>query len=415
LLDTIISLAVALSLGLLIGLERGWQERAAAEGSRLAGIRTFGLIGLLGGLWELLARDAGEVLMGFAFLGFALVMVISHVAEARHSKDYGVTTLVAALITFLLGALVVRGHRAIATAGAVVTTILLSLKPILHRWLQRIEANELAAALKLLLVSVVILPVLPDRGYGPWQVLNPYEIWSLVALMAAISFTAYCAIKIAGAEKGILLTGFLGGLVSSTVVSVHLARLVSKVGARVLAAGVLIACATMFVRVLFIAAIVNPNLLPPLLLPLVSVGIVAFGAATLLALHGWRQELVGPLKLRNPVELGQALQFGFLLALIVFLTKAMQLWLGERGLYLVAGISGMGDVDAITISLARLARVDVPVQVAAAGVLIATLVNTITKAALVMFLGGKKIANYLVWPLVIGLLIGAFAAAAFMR
>ena len=177
LVDTILSLGLALALGLLIGLERGWKERTAAEGSRIAGIRTFGLIGLLGGLWEILARGVSEILLGFAFLAFALLMVISHVAEARESKDYGITTLIAALITFVLGALSVRGHHTVAGASAVVTTIFLSLKPLLHSWLQNIEANELTAALKLLLLSAVILPVLPNQGYGPWQALNPYELW----------------------------------------------------------------------------------------------------------------------------------------------------------------------------------------------------------------------------------------------
>ena len=130
-------------------------------------IRTFGLIGLLGGLWQLLAREAGEILFAIAFLAFVVLLAISHIAEARVSKAYGVTTLIAAMITFVLGALAVRGHHVIAATGAVLTTILLSLKPLLHSWLQRVEAAELAAALKLLLVSVVILPVLPDRDTVP--------------------------------------------------------------------------------------------------------------------------------------------------------------------------------------------------------------------------------------------------------
>ena len=179
-MQTLIDLGLALALGLLVGVERGWQERGAAEGSRIAGIRTFGLIGLLGGLWQLLAGGAGDVLLGLAFLAFALLMVIAHAAEARVSNDYGVTTLVATLITFVLGALSVRGQQGVAASGAVVTAVILSLKPMLHHWLERIEPNELAAALKLLLISVVILPVLPDQGFGPWQALNPYELWWLV-------------------------------------------------------------------------------------------------------------------------------------------------------------------------------------------------------------------------------------------
>lgn len=398
--DTLFGLGLALTLGLLVGVERGWQERAAAEGSRIAGIRTFGLIGLLGGLWELLARGVGEILLGVAFLAFVLLMVISHVAEARESKDYGVTTLIAALITFVLGALSVRGHHVIAATGAVVTTILLSLKPLLHSWLQRIEAVELAAALKLLLVSVVILPVLPNQGYGPWQALNPYEIWWLVVLMATISFAAYCAVRVAGTEKGILLTGFLGGLVSSTAVSIHLARLAHKLEQqRILAAGVLVASATMFIRVLLVVAIVNPRLFRPLSLPLVFMALVIFTVAAVFYIRKSERTAIGPLKLRNPVELGQAVQFGVMLAVVLLLTHVVQAWLGEAGLYLLAAISGVADVDAITISFARMAESDLSVRVASMGVVIATAVNTIAKGVLVTVFGGRKMGLNVAWPL----------------
>lgn len=412
--DLLLGLGLALALGLLVGLERGWQERTAAEGSRIAGIRTFGLIGFLGGLWEILARGANEILLGFAFLGFVLLMVIAHVAEARVSKDYGVTTLVAALITFVLGALAVRGYQGIAAAGAVVTTILLSLKPVLHSWLQRIEASELRAALKLLLVSVVILPILPDHGYGPWQALNPYEIWWLVVLMATISFAAYCAVRLAGPEKGILLTGFLGGLVSSTGVSVHLARLSQNVEQEpILAAGVLVASATMFVRVLLIVAILNPSLFQPLSVPLVFMALVVFGAAIFMLRKNQSTAPV-PLKLRNPVELGQAAQFGVLLAGILLLTQAVRAWLGEAGLYFLAGISGFADVDAITISLVTMAANDMPARVAVLGVILASMVNTVAKAVLVMAFGGRKLGLSVAWPLALAVIAGAAVVWSFL-
>jgi uncharacterized membrane protein (DUF4010 family) len=148
--ETLVSLGVALTLGLQVGLERGWQERSAPEGRRVAGIRTIGFIALLSGLAAVLARAAGEILLSIAYFALVLLMAIAHVAEASESKDYGVTTLIAALITFVLGALAVRGEHTIAATGAVVTTIVLSLKPVLHRWLQRIAPEELTAALNLL-------------------------------------------------------------------------------------------------------------------------------------------------------------------------------------------------------------------------------------------------------------------------
>ena len=407
LFDTMLNLGLALALGLLVGTERGWQERAAAEGSRVAGIRTFGLIGLLGALLQLMAASVGEILLGLAFLAFVLLMVVAHVTEARATKHYGVTTLVAALITFVLGALSMRGERGIAAAGAVVTAIILSLKPILHSWVQRIEPTELTAALKLLLISVVILPVLPDQGYGPWRALNPQELWSLVVVIAALSFAAYCGTRIAGAKRGILLTGLLGGLVSSTAVSIQLARLAGEVEeTRLLAAGVLVASATMFVRVLVIATIVNPNLSITLTLPLLAMALTLFSCAALYA-RQIKTVALDSFKLHNPVEITQALQFALLLGAIFLATAGVREWLGEAGLYLLAALSGIADVDAITISLARMAAADYSVHAAIGAIVLATMVNTGAKALLVAILGGRKIGSLVAWPLALCIIIGA--------
>jgi uncharacterized membrane protein (DUF4010 family) len=406
-METLLNLGLALALGLLVGMERGWQERKAAEGSRIAGIRTFGLIALLGALCELIAGATGEILLGIAFLGFALLMASAHVAETRTSKDYGVTTLIAALITFVLGALSVRGERVVAAAAAVITTIILSLKPILHRWLQRIAPQELTAALKLLLISVVILPVLPDRGYGPWQALNPHELWWLVVLIALVSFAAYCAVKIAGTERGILLAGFLGGLVSSTAVSLQLSRLAGKgLQRNIIAAGILMASATMFVRVLFFAAVLNPGLAKLLGPPTFAMALWLFVAAVLQTRKTERAAL-DSFKLRNPVELGQALQFGLLLAIIILASHAARAWLGEAGIYLLAAVSGLADVDAITLSMSRLALGEISIRSGAIAVLAATMVNTLTKATLVAIFARWNTAARVAGPVAGCLLVGA--------
>jgi uncharacterized membrane protein (DUF4010 family) len=204
--ETIITLALALAAGLIVGGERGWQERTGPEGSRVAGIRTFGLIGLLGGLWELVT-GGNAIAFGCGFLALGVIMGIAHYAEARADRDYGITTIIATLVTFVLGGLAVRGERSVAMAAAAVVAVLLNLKPALHQWLKRIEPKELHAALQLLLISLVILPILPDRGYGPWEALNPHELWMLVVLIAGLSFAAYVAVKVAGPEHGALLTG----------------------------------------------------------------------------------------------------------------------------------------------------------------------------------------------------------------
>ncbi|HEX23098.1 MAG TPA: MgtC/SapB family protein [Chromatiales bacterium] len=406
-MDPLVNLGIALALGLMIGSERGWQERRAEEGSRVAGIRTFGLIGLLGGLWALLAQDMGETLLGFAFLGLTMVLVIAYRQGRQEGHDVGITTLIAALITFALGAFTVRGYAAPAAAGAVATTTLLSLKPTLHRWLSNLEAEEFYAALKLLLISVVLLPVLPNQGYGPWGVLNPYHIWWMVVLIAGLSFAGYIAMKAVGTERGILLTGLLGGLASSTATTLTFARLARRIQlGRVLAAGTLVASATMFPRVLVEVAVINPQLLPALAPPLTLMTLTTIGYGLWLWRRHRGQPHTGKLPLHNPLELTSALQFGLLLSAILVLAEALRAWLGDAGIYLLAFISGIGDVDAITLSMARMSTQDLPATVAEHAILIATLTNTLMKGVLVITIAGGEMARSFLPGLVLVLAVG---------
>ena len=406
-MDPLVNLGIALALGLMIGSERGWQERRAEEGSRVAGIRTFGLIGLLGGLWALLSQDMGETLLGFAFLGLTMVLVIAYRQGQKEGHDVGITTLIAALITFALGAFTVRGYAAPAAAGAVATTALLSLKPTLHRWLSNLEAEEFYAALKLLLISVVLLPVLPNQGYGPWGVLNPYHIWWMVVLIAGLSFAGYIAMKAVGTERGILLTGLLGGLASSTATTLTFARLARHIRlGQILAAGTLVASATMFPRVLVEVAVINPQLLPALIPPL---GLMTLTSAVY-SLWLWRrhrgQPHTGKLPLHNPLELKSALQFGLLLSVILVLAEALRAWQGDAGIYLLAFVSGIGDVDAITLSMARMSTQDLPAEVAERAILIATLTNTLMKGVLVATIAGKEMTRSFLPGLLLVLAVG---------
>lgn len=416
-MDELLALAVALAVGLLIGTERGWHERSGEEGSRIAGIRTFGLIGLLGGLWALVAQQLGELLLGIAFAVFALLVIVAYVRAVTLRGDVGITTVIAALVTFALGALAVRDQMGVAAAVAVVTASLLSLKPVLHRWLRHLEPSELYGALKLLLISVVLLPVLPNQSYGPWEALNPYAIWWLVVLIAGLSFAAYFAMKIGGARRGIMLTSLLGGMVSSTAVTLSFSRM-GRSGAlpRLLAAGVVVASATMFPRILLEVAVVNPALFPDLVLPMGAMTVVAYGGAWWF----WRSQRDGSTiaepPLRNPFELLPALQFGLLLALIMLASRALYAWLGEGGIYLLTVLSSIGDVDAIVLSLARMAQGDLEGALASRAIVIAAMVNTLVKGALVfavagsgmgwrvgvVFLGVLVAGGVSVWPLFTG-------------
>jgi uncharacterized membrane protein (DUF4010 family) len=376
---------VALALGLLIGVERGWKARSVAEGQRVAGVRTYGLIGLLGGASALLSQHLGVLLMGLMFVGLAGALTTVYVVTQRYDDtDVGITSLIASLLTFVFGALAGYGEVAVAGASAVVTTLLLGYKPVLHRWVGALQAGELLAVLKLLLISVVLLPVLPNRGYGPWQALNPYEIWWMVVLIAAISFVGYFAIKIGGARKGAVFTGLFGGLASSTALTLHFSRVASRESAMtpMLATGILLACGTMFPRMVLVAGLLNGDLLRPLLVPAGVMALLVYAPAAFYWRSLVRRKTDAPAPLSNPLEIRTALSFGALLALVM---------LGEAGVLMLAAASGVADVDAITLSLARMSQDDLALRVATLGIVIAAAVNSLVKGGMATAIGGRDI------------------------
>jgi len=405
-------LGLALAIGLLIGAERGWQERAATEGERVAGVRTFGLLGLLGGFWALLAQELGTILLGFSFLAITLLMVVAHVLDVRADRDVGITTVIAALLTFVLGATAVQGHEAVAAGGAVITAVILSLKSFLHGWLKKLEETEIFAALKLLLMSVVILPWLPERGYGPWNALNPYDIWLFVVLVASISFAGYFAMKLAGTTRGILLTGLLGGIVSSTAVTLTFARLAGRENIRpLLCAGILLAAAVMFPRILLEVAVVNPGLLAALSLPLGVMTLVTLGAAVWFWRHHPGESANAEFPVRNPMELLPAFQFGLFLMLIFLLGQALMSWFGDAGIYALAAFSGLADVDAITLSVSRMAKDGLSQQTAVHAIVLASIVNSLTKGVLALVVAGRETGLKVLTPLIATAVLGAISIA----
>jgi len=406
-------LSVALAVGLLVGVERGWKARGAEEGQRVAGIRTYGLIGLLGGGCALLAGQLGALLIGLMFIGLAGALSAVYVVTHRSDDaDVGITSLIASLLTFVFGALAGLGEVAVAGASAVVTTLLLGYKPLLHHWVKALEAKELSAALKLLLISVVLLPVLPNRGYGPWQALNPYEIWWMVVLVATISFVGYFAIKIGGTRKGALFTGLFGGLASSTALTLHFSRASRADGATapVLATGILLACGTMFPRMFLVAGVLNVQLLQPLLAPVLVMALMVYAPA----LFYWRslrqRETGAAASLSNPLELTTAVSFGALLALVMLLGRALQAWLGDTGVLMLAAASGVADVDAITLSLARMSQDELAIRVAVTGILIAAAVNSVVKGGMATVIGGRRIGLRVGLPLLISAVTGLLLA-----
>lgn len=386
-------LGVALAIGLLIGLERGWRARDRVEGMRVAGLRTYGLIGLLGGLSGILAQQGNAFLMGFVFLGLTLVLLVAYSKSIDKFEDVSITSLIASLITFTLGALTVFNHITLASASAVVITSLLSFKPLLHGWLKKLEQHELNATLELLLISVVILPILPNQGYGPWAAFNPYHIWWMVVLIAGISYLGYFAIKIGGNQHGPVLTGALGGLVSSTAVTLNLSKLSTQYPnmENVLAAGILTACATLFARTLLITWVMNPVLCQTLLPAFLVMSLVTYLIAFLLWKNARDFRTHEELALKNPFQLGMALKFAAFLVLIMLLSKLLKDYFGDTGSYFLAAISGIADADPIIISMSQMSKQGLDVGVAAKAILIAVSVNSGIKSIFSAVIGNRAL------------------------
>ena len=404
----IILLGIALAIGLLIGVERGWKSREAKEGERIAGLRTYGLTGLLGGGAGILSHYLGVTALGFVFLGFTASVTVAYVMRRRISEDVSITGLVALLLTFILGALATLDHVNLAASAAVVTALLLRFKDVLHGWLRKLERQELHAALQLLLISVVLLPILPDHGYGPWQVLNPYEIWWMVVLIAGISFIGYFSMKIAGPEKGVILTALTAGLASSTALTLHFSRLSQKQEnmKNLLASGILVACGTMFPRVVLISSLINPALFNVLIVPMTVMTLFTLLSAAII----WHRSVDQPpseiAHLINPLELKPALFFGALLVLILLLGKAAILYFGDAGLYMLAAVSGIADVDPINLTLSRMSIAELSVDVAVLGIVIASSSNTLLKASLAVFVGAPGFGMRVLVPLLVAAAAG---------
>ena len=381
-------LGLALAIGILIGIERGWHTRDQHMGLRIAGIRSFALMGLLGGFLGLVSVEAGDMFLALAFLVFGALVIAAHVVRARGGGDFGITTEVAEMLTLVLGIVAVRGDMALAAAFAVVTTVLLAGKQALHRWIRHIERLELVAAIELLVISVVLLPLLPDRGFGPGGALNPFELWWMVVLISGLSFAGYLAIRLTGPRRGLILTGLLGGLAASTAVAVSFGRRGRRAPdlAPVLAAGIVAAASIMFLRILLVVAVIAGDMLPALAPSLATMAAVGLAGAALLYPWGGAEGQDGMATLSNPLELGVALKFAAWLVGVILVAGAVRDWLGDPGLFLVAGLSGLTDVDALTVSVSRMARDGLAAPVAVTSIVIAATVNTAVKGGIVAVL-----------------------------
>jgi uncharacterized membrane protein (DUF4010 family) len=408
-----IGLAVALLLGALIGLERGWEARHQESGGRIAGIRTHALVGLLGGISAVLTEEITEWAFPAMFLGLIGISLVAYRARVKAVRDFSITGLVGMLLTFSFGAMAVGVSLILATASAVITALLLDNKQEIHDLLKRLESRELDAGLKLLLISVVMLPILPDQDLGPGGALNPYEIWWLVVLIASISFVGYFAIRVGGTEKGLLFTSIFAGMTSSTALTLHFARQSRRAPelSPILGSGVLLAAGTMFPRVLVYCLVISPTLLPVLIWPVMVMTAMLYLPALIL----WRRDrqqvsFEQPKLVNNPLDLKSALIFGVLLTVILFFGEFLQRWFGDIGIFVLAATSGIADVDAVTLSLTRMSLESITAQTAVIGIVIATSVNNLVKCVIATALGTRVMGLRIALPILASLAGGLFTA-----
>ncbi len=399
-------LAIAVGLGLLVGIER---EHHA---TKLGGIRTFPMVTVLGSLSALLAQSYGGWIIAAGLLALSTLIIMGNLAEVRNgSWHQGLTTEVAMLLMFGVGAYLIVGSREVAIAVGSGVAILLHFKGPLHGIVQKLGENDLKAMMQFALISFIVLPILPDRTFGPYAVFNPRSTWLMVVLIVGISLTGYISYKIFGARAGLVLGGILGGLISSTATSVSYARrtatnpTLSGVGAMVIGT----ASTILYLRILVEIAAVAPRFLATAGPPVLTLGLLlAISSLVLWSRSRLEQDVTLPSQ-ENPSEIRSALVFGLIYAVVLFTVAAVKQSFDGRGLFVVALLSGLTDVDAITLSVSQLVNSE---RLSGSEgwrlIVAASLSNLAFKGAIVAVLGDRSLVRRL-FPAFSLVLVGGIA------
>lgn len=407
--------AVALGIGLLIGLERGWRSRADAPGSRTAGIRTFALTGLLGGLFGVLAtllggaaNPGGAVLIGVGFAAYAAVLAVFKRDENLADGEFSATTVVAGMLTFALGVYALLGNTTIAAAVAVAAAVLLAVREGIHAWVAHITWVELRSGLVLLAMTVIALPVIPDRPVGPFGGVNPREIWLIAIVLAAVAFSGYAAVRYYGARRGLLVASAAGGLVSSTaVMATNARRAVAGEGpAPWLAAGAALSSAVSVLRTLALTVALDPTVAVVVAAPLVAVA-AAFAAGAFVLARGLPDADQRMPEIRNPFDIGMVIGFAAFLGAIVVGARVVAELYGAGGATLAAVLTGLADTDAATVSMVKLVPATVPARAAGLAIFAAVVANNASKLVLGAAVGRGRFAGAVVSTTLAAMAAGA--------
>jgi uncharacterized membrane protein (DUF4010 family) len=402
---------VALLLGALLGLEREFIQQKE-DVPDFAGIRTFSLIALLGAVAAFLGELWGLMPIAIALAGLILLTAASYIGELmRSDNDAGITTQIAALLTFLFGVLAMSEYVRVAIVLSVITALLLSLKGKLHDWIRRMNALDIRVTFQFAIVAAVVLPLLPDQEIDPFGLLNPFRIWLMVVFVSGIGFSGYVLMKVLGPSRGINLMGLLGGLASSTASTISFATAsrqnpdMSALYAR----AAILASSVMIPRVMLWVLVLAPPLLlvagPALLAMFLSGLVIAYVLQRRSSLD--ESNLQRSFQVSNPLKLSTAIKFGLLFALVLLIVEFSQSILGDSGVYLTSVVTGLTDVDAITLSVSRLVgNAQMEVNVAGVSIIIATLMNTLTKGAIAASSGTPELRRIVLPALGLILLVG---------
>lgn len=408
-IDLFLRFGAAIAIGFLIGLQREYAH-GGPNRDLIAGERTFALFSLAGAMAAMIADELSSAL---AFFGIVLLLglfaAVAYFMDARGGK-VGLTTEVAIVIAVGIGAMCYWGYLTFAIAVGIATTVLLSIKLETDQLARALTREDVLAALQMAVISAIILPILPNETFlpPPFDVLNPFKIWLMVVFISGISFLGYVAIKIVGPEQGIGITGLLGGMVSSTAVTLSFSERSNREPdlSKPFVLAITIAWTVMFARVLIEVSVVNAALLGQVWLPITAAGLVGLLFCAYL-FFAKRTAEKGDVKFSNPFDLMSAIKFGLLYALVLLISRAAQMYLGDTGLYLSSIISGLADVDAITLSMAELSKTGVlGMDKASLAIVLATMSNTLVKGAIALMTGSSTLRKSLIPVIVMIVVVG---------
>ncbi len=412
--DLFVRFGMALAIGFMIGLQREFSH--GRDGREItAGERTFALLSLGGALAAMVSDELNTpwVLVG-CLLVFGAFTAIAYFSDAWKHGQVGITSEVAILIAVLIGPLCYWGYLTVAVAIGIATTVILSIKLETDRFVRTLTREEFFAALQLAVISAIVLPILPNRSFlePPFDVLNPFNIWLMVVFISGINFLGYVFIKVVGSDQGITLAGFLGGLVSSTAVSLSFSERSQRESglAKPLALAITVAWTVMFTRILIEVGVLNQALLEVVWVPIAAAGVAALLYCVYLYFSKRRTEK-SDLELTNPLDLASAIKFGFMYAVILVVSRTAHLYYGDAGIFISSILSGLADVDAITLSMSELSNTGaIELSTASRAIVLAAMSNTATKGGIVL-MGGSRGLRKVIWPGIVLILVTGVGVA----